>query len=73
MYFLATQYAKISQEAQMCLNRTQEHKNQTADDTIFYFAKGFEGVSRVLPKSNKTSSYIEDHSKDSLTRDPCVS
>ena len=61
----------------MCLNRTQEHKAQTADKTIFYLAKGFEGlykkVSRVLPKSNKTSSYIEDHSKDSLTRDPCVS
>ena len=58
----------------MCLNRTQEHITQTADNTIFYIAKGFEGLyPRVLPKSNKTSSYIEDHSKDSLTRDPCVS
>ena len=26
----------------MCLNRTQEHKIQTADNTIFYLAKGFE-------------------------------
>ena len=49
----------------MCLNHTQEHKTQTADNTIFYLAKGFEGLSGVLPKSNKTSSYIEDHSKDS--------
>ena len=74
MHFLATQYEKkILQEAQVCLNRTQEHKNQTADDAIFYLAKGFEGVSRLLPKSNKTSSYIQDHSKDSLTRDPYVS
>ena len=57
---------KNLQEAQMCLNRTQEHKNQTDDYTIFYLAKGFEGVSRVLPKSNNTSSYIEDHSKDNF-------
>ena len=28
----------------MCLNRTQEHKTQTADNTIFYLAKGFEGL-----------------------------
>ena len=28
-YFVATQYEKISEEAQVCLNRTQEHKNQT--------------------------------------------
>ena len=31
----------------MCLNRTQEQKNQTADNskyTIFYLAKGFEGL-----------------------------
>ena len=28
----------------MCLNRTQEHITQTADNTIFYLAKGFEGL-----------------------------
>ena len=28
---------------------------------------------RVLPKSNKTSSYIDDHSEDNLTRDPSMS
>ena len=45
--FLATQYKKILQEEQVCLNRTQEHKNQTVDNskyTIFYLAKGFEGL-----------------------------
>ena len=59
----------------MCLNRTQEHKTQTADSTIFYLAMGFEGLYLEcynVPKSNKTS-YIKDHSKDSLARDPCVS
>ena len=35
---------KILQEAQVCLNHTQEHKTQTADNTIFYLAKGFEGL-----------------------------
>ena len=46
MHFSATQYEKkILQEAQVCLNRTQEHKTQTADNTIqFYLAKGFEGL-----------------------------
>ena len=28
----------------MCLNCTQEHIIQTADNTIFYLAKGFEGL-----------------------------
>ena len=28
----------------MCLYRTQEHITQTADNTIFYLAKGFEGL-----------------------------
>ena len=37
-------WQKILQEAQVCLNRTQEHKTQTADKTIFYLAKGFEGL-----------------------------
>ena len=77
VHFLATQYKKILQEAQVCLNRTQEPQNQTADNsnyTIFYLAKGLKRtLSRVLPKSNKTSSYIEDHSEYSLTSDPCVS
>ena len=45
MRFVATQYEKkILQEAHVCLNRTQEHKNQTADNTIFYLVKGFEGL-----------------------------
>ena len=45
MHFLATQYEKkILEEAQVCLNRTQEHKTQTADNTISYLAKGFEGL-----------------------------
>ena len=45
MHFSATQYdKKVLQEAQVCLNRTLEHKTQTADSTIFYFAKGFEGL-----------------------------
>ena len=43
MHFSVTQYEKkILQEAQVCLNRTQEHITQTADNTIFYLAKGFE-------------------------------
>ena len=45
MHFSATQSEKkILQEAQVCLNRTQEHKTQTAGYTIFYLAKGFEGL-----------------------------
>ena len=44
MHFSATQYEKNSQEAQVCLNCTQEHKPQTAGNTIFYLAKGFEGL-----------------------------
>ena len=28
----------------MCLNRTQEHINQTADNTTLYLAKAFEGL-----------------------------
>ena len=45
MHFLATQYEiRGPQEAQVCLNRTQELKNQTADNTILYLAKGFEGL-----------------------------
>ena len=45
MHFSVTQYEKkILQEAQVCLNRTQEHITQTADNTIFYLAKGFEGL-----------------------------
>ena len=40
MHFSATQYEKkILQEAQVCLNRTQEHKIQTADNTIFYLQR----------------------------------
>ena len=35
---------KILQEAQVFLNRTQEHKTQISDNTIFYLAKGFEGL-----------------------------
>ena len=34
MHFLATQYKKILQEAQVCLNRPQEQKNQTADNLV---------------------------------------
>ena len=45
VHFSATQYEKkILQEADVCLNRTQEHKTQTADNTIFYLAKCFEGL-----------------------------
>ena len=47
MNFLATQNKKFLQEAQVCLNRTQEHKSQTADNskyTIFYLVKDFEGL-----------------------------
>ena len=33
MHFLATQYEKILQKAQECLNRIQEQKNQTADNS----------------------------------------
>ena len=45
MHFSVTQYEKkILQEAQVCLYRTQEHITQTADNTIFYLAKGFEGL-----------------------------
>ena len=40
----------------MCLNRTQEHN----------ILCGVLKDCRVLPKSNKTSSYIDDHSEDSL-------
>ena len=61
----------------MCLNRTQEHITQTADNTIFYLAKGFE---RLYLECNQNPTklllskpYIEDPSKDSVTRDPCVS
>ena len=52
-------------------------KNQTADNskyTIFYLEKGFEGLFLECYRNpTKTSSYIEDHSEDSLTRDPRVS
>ena len=45
MHFVATQYEKkILQKTQVCLNRTQEHKNQTANSTIYYLARGFEGL-----------------------------
>ena len=41
--FSVIQYEKkILQEAQVCLHRTQEHITQTADNTIFYLAKGFD-------------------------------
>ena len=51
-----------------------EHITQTADNTIFYLAKGFEELYLECYRNpTKTSSYIEDHTKDSLTRDPCVS
>ena len=38
---------KILQETQVCLNRTQEHKHQTANRTIYYLARGFEGLQSV--------------------------
>ena len=44
MHFQPLSMKKILQDAQVCLNRTQEHKIQTADNTIFYLAKGFEGL-----------------------------
>ena len=40
--FQLSQYSE--QEAQEYLHLTQEHITQTADNTIFYFAKGFEGL-----------------------------
>ena len=43
MHFSATQYEKkILQEAQVCLNRTQEHKTQTADNTISILRRALE-------------------------------
>ena len=44
MHFQPLSMKKNLQETQVCLNRTQEHKTQTADNTIFYLAKGFEGL-----------------------------
>ena len=38
MHFVATQYKKILQETQVYLNRTQEHKHQTANRTIYYLS-----------------------------------
>ena len=60
----------------MCLNRTQEHITQTADNTIFYLAKGFEGFYLECYRNpTKLLLTLKDSltSKDSLTRDPCVS
>ena len=72
MHFVATQFEKkILQEVQVCLDRTQEHNIRLliVQYTIFRGAlKDF----RMLPKSNKTSSYIKDHSGDILTRYPSV-
>ena len=45
MHFSVTLYQKkILLEPQVCLNRAQEQITQTADNTIFYLAKGFEGL-----------------------------
>ena len=59
----------------MCLNRKREHKNQTANRLLivqYTILRGALKDFRVKPKSNKTSSYIEDHSEDILTRDLSV-
>ena len=60
----------------MCLNRTQEHITQTADNTIFYLAKGFEGLYLECYRNpTKILLTLKDSltSKDSLSRDQCVS
>ena len=66
MHFVANQYKKILQEAQVCVNRIHEHNNQTAGGTVYYLTKGLKDL-RVLPKSNQTSPYIEGHAEANLT------